>query len=120
MLKKITLKEKFNLFKDHWSPKIIGALNDSYVKIAKFEGDFVWHQHEEEDELFLVIAGELLIKLRDQEIHLTAGELVIIPKGVEHMPAAEKEAQVLLIELKSTVNTGDQDSALTVNKLPWV
>lgn len=106
-MKKVNLSDKFNLFADYWSPKIVGDLNDAHVKIAKFKGEFVWHKHDSEDELFLVIKGSLLIKLRDNNITLKEGEFVIIPKGVEHMPVAEEEVHVMLIEPKTTLNTGD-------------
>ncbi|KTD65448.1 cupin domain-containing protein [Legionella shakespearei] len=114
---KVNLADKFALFNDYWSPKIVGELNDSHVKLAKFKGEFVWHKHDSEDELFLVIKGTLLIKLHDQDIHLNEGEFVIIPKGVEHMPVADEEVHVLLIELKSTLNTGDKLNELTVEQL---
>lgn len=114
---KVNLAEKFALFNDFWSPKIVGELNDSHVKLAKFKGQFVWHKHDLEDELFLVIKGSLLIKLHDQDIHLNEGEFVIIPKGIEHMPVADEEVHVLLIELKSTLNTGDKLNEFTVEQL---
>jgi len=117
MLKKINLQEKFALFNDHWSPKIIGELNDSYVKLAKFKGEFVWHKHDNEDELFLVVKGQLLIKLRDQDIHLKEGEFFVVPKGTEHLPIAKEEAHILLLEPKSTLNTGDATSNLTIKNL---
>ncbi len=106
-MEKVNLSEKFDLFRDYWKPKIIGEVDDSYVKLAKLKGEFVWHRHEEEDELFLVVKGRLLIKLRDRSIRLAEGELFIVPKGVEHLPIAEEEAHVLLLEPKSTLNTGD-------------
>ncbi|MFB3153712.1 MAG: cupin domain-containing protein, partial [Candidatus Acidiferrales bacterium] len=102
---KVNLAEKFSLFADHWSPKIVGELNDSYVKVVKLKGEFVWHQHEKEDEMFLVVKGKLLIRLRDRDLWLQEGEFVIIPKGVEHLPVAEEEAHVLLLEPKTTLNT---------------
>ena len=108
------LTEKFSRFEDHWRPKIVGELNDSYVKLAKLKGEFVWHLHENEDELFFVVRGRLLIKLRDRDIWLEAGEFFIVPKGVEHIPIAEEEAHVLLLEPKSTVNTGNAQSDRTV------
>jgi mannose-6-phosphate isomerase-like protein (cupin superfamily) len=117
---KVNLAEKFRLFDDYWSPRVVGELNDSYVKLAKFKGEFIWHKHEAEDELFLVIKGHLLIKLRDREIHLDAGELTIIPCGVEHLPIAEEEAHILLLEPKSTLNTGDVVNARTVKDLARV
>ncbi len=112
----INLAQKFGLFDEHWSPKIVGELNDSYVKIVKLQGEFVWHQHETEDELFLVIKGALLIKLRDRDIWLHEGEFAIIPRGVEHLPVAEEEAQVLLLEPKSTLNTGNVQDEHTVTR----
>jgi mannose-6-phosphate isomerase-like protein (cupin superfamily) len=117
MIEKVNLAHKFSLFQDYWSPKIAGELNDSYVKLAKLKGEFVWHHHEVEDELFLVVKGKLLIKLRDQDIWLEEGEFVIIPRGVEHLPIAEGEAQVLLLEPKSTLNTGDVQNERTVANL---
>jgi mannose-6-phosphate isomerase-like protein (cupin superfamily) len=113
----INLAQKLTLFDDYWSPKIIGDLNDSYIKLVKVKGEFVWHQHADEDELFLVVQGRLLIKLRDRDLWLTAGELAVIPKGVEHMPVAEEEAHVLLLEPKTTVNTGDVESERKVTDL---
>jgi mannose-6-phosphate isomerase-like protein (cupin superfamily) len=116
-MKKINLKDKMSLFNDYWSPKIVGDLNDSHVKIAKFQGEFVWHKHDNEDELFFIIKGTLLIKLRDQDITLNEGEFLIIPKGVEHLPIANEEVHVMLIEPKTTLNTGDAKSDLTKNEL---
>jgi len=119
-VKKINLADKFGGFTDYWSPKIAAELNDSYLKLAKFKGSVVWHRHENEDELFLVVKGSLLIKLRDGEIRLEPGEFTVIPRGVEHLPIAEDEAHVVLIEPKTTLNTGDQKNARTVEKLEWV
>jgi mannose-6-phosphate isomerase-like protein (cupin superfamily) len=116
-IKKVNLEDKFNLFNDRWSPKIVGEINDSYVKLVKLKGEFVWHHHEAEDELFLVVKGSLLIKLRDRDIRLEEGEFVIIPRGVEHLPVAEEEAQVMLLEPKSTLNTGDVHNERTVGVL---
>ncbi len=117
---KINLIQKFSLFNDYWQPKIVGELNDTYIKIVKLKGEFVWHQHIAEDELFLVIQGRLRILLRDGEIDLEPGELVIIPRGVEHCPVAEVEAQVVLIEPKTTLNTGDILNDHTVESLAWI
>lgn len=117
MIEKVNLREKFALFDDRWSPKIAGEVGDSYVKLAKLEGEFVWHKHEEEDELFLVVSGRLKIKLRDGEVDLEEGEFVIIPRGVEHLPVAEREAHVLLFEPKSVLNTGDVVNERTVADL---
>ena len=113
----INLQQKFNLFQDRWSPKIVGELNDSYVKLAKLKGEFVWHHHEHEDELFLVIKGRLQIKLRDRDIFLEEGEFTIIPKGVEHLPIADEEVHVLLLEPKSTLHTGNIRNERTVDVL---
>jgi len=114
MIEPINLAQKFSLFADYWKPKIAGDLNDSYVKLVKLKGEFVWHQHEHEDELFLVVKGRLLIKLRDRDLWLNEGEFVVIPRGVEHLPVAEKEVHVLLLEPKSTLNTGDIQNERTV------
>lgn len=116
-IKKVNLAEKLNTFTEHWSPKIIGALNGQLVKIAKVKGDFVMHKHDNEDELFYVIEGVLNIELKDKTIVLNAGEFVIIPKGIEHRPFAEEEAKILLFEPATTLNTGDQKNELTVEKL---
>lgn len=115
-MKKVNLAEKFSLFHEHWNPKIAGELNDSYVKLAKLKGEFVWHQHENEDEMFLVVKGQLLIKFRDKDVWLNEGEFLIVPKGVEHMPVAEEEVHVLLLEPKTTLNTGDQVNEKTDRK----
>ena len=120
MIEKITLAQKFGRFQDYWKPRIAGELNGQYIKLVKVQGEFVWHQHESEDELFLVVKGKLLIKLRDQDIQLEAGELVIIPRGVEHLPVAEEEAHLLLLEPKSTLNTGDVQNERTVTDEEWV
>jgi mannose-6-phosphate isomerase-like protein (cupin superfamily) len=114
---KVNIVQKFSMFQDYWSPKIVGELNDSYVKLVKFKGEFVWHHHETEDELFLVVKGSLLIKLRDRDIFLEAGEFVVIPKGVEHLPIADEEAYVLLLEPRTTLNTGNIGNERTVADL---
>ena len=106
-MEKIVLAEKFNLFTEHWSPKIVAELNDSYIKLAKLKGEFVWHHHDEEEELFFVVKGTLLIKFRDKEVLLNEGECIVIPKGVEHLPVADEEVHVMLIEPKTTLNTGN-------------
>jgi mannose-6-phosphate isomerase-like protein (cupin superfamily) len=118
-MQKVNIPQKFTLFDDYWSPKIVGELNDSYIKLAKVKGEFVWHHHEAEDELFLVIKGRLLIKLRDRDIWLDEGEFVIIPKGVEHKPVAEEECHLLLLEPKTTVNTGNIQNERTVSD-EWI
>jgi len=106
-LDKINLARKFNLFSEHWSPKIVGELNDSYIKLAKLKGEFDWHHHEHEDELFYVVKGQLSIKFRDKDVILNEGELMVIPKGVDHLPVAAEEVHVMLIEPKGTLNTGN-------------
>ena len=106
-MEKVNLAQKFGLIQEYWKPKIVGEVNDAYVKLVKFKGDFVWHKHDLEDELFLVVKGSFVIRLRDKDIRLSEGELAIIPKGVEHMPVADEEVEVILLEPKSTVNTGD-------------
>ena len=116
MIEKVCLAEKFAQFSDTWSPKIVGEVNDAQVKLVKLKGEFVWHHHEQEDELFLVISGHLVIKLREKDIHLDAGEFVIIPRGVEHLPVAEQEVQVLLLEPKTTLNTGSVINERTVTE----
>ena len=113
-IQKVNLAEKFSLFSEHWKPKIAGAVNESYVKLVKFRGEFVWHHHENEDEMFLVVAGEFRMQLRDRELLLKPGEFVIIPRGVEHRPVAEQECQVVLLEPNSTLNTGNVTSERTV------
>lgn len=119
-IEKVNLAKKLSLFEDYWSPKIVGELNDSFVKLAKLKGEFVWHHHEHEDELFLVVKGRLLLKFREQDIWLEEGEFLIVPKGVEHQPVAEEEVQVMLLEPKSTVNTGNVQSDRTVTANPWL
>src|SRR6476620_3318222 len=116
-MERISLAEKFSLFREYWSPKIIGEINESYVKLVKVKGEFDWHHHEQEDELFLVVKGRLVIKLRDRDVSLGEGELAIIPRGVEHKPVAEEEAHVLLLESKSTLNTGNVRTNRTVADL---
>ncbi len=117
---KVNLTEKLKLFSDHWHPRIVGELNGQYVKLAKVEGEFDWHQHADEDELFLVVAGSLTIKLRGRDVILEEGEFFIVPRGVEHKPVAESEAHVLLFEPKSTLNTGEERTDRTVEDLPWI
>jgi len=120
LMDKINLIQKFSLFNDYWQPKIIVELNDAYIKLVKLKGEFVWHQHATEDELFLVIKGRLRILLRDGEVNLEPGELVIIPRGVEHCPVAEEEAQVVLMESKTTLNTGEVQNDRTAASLKWI
>jgi mannose-6-phosphate isomerase-like protein (cupin superfamily) len=116
-MQKVNLKEKFSLFAEHWSPKIVGELNDQMVKIAKLKGEFVWHHHKNEDEMFLVIEGQLTIQFRDQDVVLEEGEFLVIPRGVEHKPVAEEEVHVMLFEPQGTLNTGNVQSDHTVEDL---
>lgn len=111
---KVNLREKFGLFQDVWKPKVVGEVNDACIKLVKLRGEFVWHHHETEDELFLVVKGRLTIKLRNGVVELAEGELLVVPRGVEHLPVAEEEAWVLLLEPSSTVNTGNVRDEHTV------
>ena len=113
-MEKINLSEKLTLFDDYWSPRIVGALNGQHVKIAKLKGEFVWHHHENEDELFLVLKGCLTIKLRDRDVVLEAGECLIVPRGVDHKPVAEDEVHVLFFEPAGTLNTGNTRNDRTI------
>ncbi len=115
-MEKINLAQKFNLITEHWSPKIVGEVNDVYIKLVKFKGDFIWHFHEAEDELFYVVKGIMVMKLRDKDIALEEGECIIIPKGLEHMPVADEEVHLMLVEPKSTQNTGNSQSERTVKE----
>jgi len=114
---KINLQEKFSQFSDYWKPKIAGELNDSHVKLVKFRGEFVWHHHENEDELFLVVKGRMQMRFRDRDVWVNEGELIIVPRGVEHMPVAPEEVQVVLLEPKTTLNTGNIQNERTVAEL---
>jgi len=113
-IEKVNLAEKLSRFQEYWSPKIVGEVNESHVKLAKLKGEFLWHHHEHEDELFLVLKGRMRIRLRDRDVALEEGEFLVVPKGVEHLPVAKEEAHVLLLEPKSTVNTGNVRSERTV------
>jgi len=119
-IERVSLVEKLNSFQDYWSPKIVGEVNESFVKLVKLKGEFVWHHHEAEDELFLVVKGSLLIRLRDRDVRVEEGEFVIIPRGVEHLPVADEEVHVLLLEPKSTLNTGNVANERTVADLDHI
>lgn len=119
MIEVVNLETKFNAIHDYWHPRIAGELNDSHIKLVKVQGEFVWHQHENEDEMFLVLKGTLVIKLRERDLEIHAGEFVIIPRTVEHCPVAEKEVQLLLLEPKNTFNTGNVRNERTV-EAEWI
>ena len=119
-IKKVNLKSKFNLIDKFWTPKIVGELNNQYVKIAKFKGEFVMHNHKDEDELFFVINGTLNIELPNKLIELKSGEFIIIPKGVNHKPYSNDEVSVLLFEPKSTLNTGNVNNQLTISDIDTI
>lgn len=119
-MKPINIAAKFAKFSETWSPRIIGELNGQHVKLARLQGEFEWHQHDDEDELFLVIEGRLDMHLRDEVISLGPGELVIVPKGIEHKPVAPDGAQVLLFEPNTTLNTGNLQSERTVKAPEWI
>lgn len=112
-MKKVNVSQKLLLFNEYWSPKIQGELNGQYVKLVKFKGEFVWHRHKNEDELFLVIKGKFRMEFRDKTIELAENEFIIVPKGVEHKPVAEEEVSVMLFEPKTTLNTGNIKNELT-------
>ncbi len=119
-IEKVNVTQKLSLFKDHWSPKVVGEVNDFEVKLVKLQGDFVWHHHENEDEMFFVVKGRLLMKLRDGDLWLDEGEFVIIPHGIEHMPVAPEEVHIMLFEPKNTLNTGNVQNERTVANLDQI
>ncbi|PQJ20543.1 MULTISPECIES: cupin domain-containing protein [Nonlabens] len=116
----VNLEQKLNLFTETWTPKIIGELNGQHVKLAKLQGEFVWHSHQNEDELFYVLKGTLIIKLKDKTVTLKPGEMYIIPKGIEHKPIAHEEVHVMLFEPAAIKHTGDVTHELTKEKLDWI
>ncbi len=120
-MEKVNLAQKFSLFTDQYSPKIVGELNDAYVKVVKLQGEFVWHHHDNEDELFLVVKGALRMRIHEngaeREFIVNPGEFLIIPRGVEHLPSADEETHVMLLEPKTTLNTGNVESERTVHEL---
>tara|TARA_B100001250_G_scaffold164986_1_gene141969 strand:+ start:189 stop:551 length:363 start_codon:yes stop_codon:yes gene_type:complete len=120
MMDIINLKEKLGKFSDHWSPKVIAELNDYQFKLVKIQGEFVWHNHPDTDEVFIVIEGTMNIEFENETVRLTEGEMLVVPKGVEHKPYAEKECKVMLVEPRGVVNTGDSDSELTADNDVWI
>lgn len=118
---KVSLSEKLSLINDYWNPRIVGQLNGQHVKLVKAQGEFDWHKHDNEDEMFLVVKGKFTMELRNENILIKEGEFIIIPKGVEHRPVAKEEVHVMLFESASTVNTGDnKNSILTQGKTEWI
>ena len=117
---KINLKEKLSKFSDHWSPKVIAEMNDYQFKLVKIKGDFVWHNHGDTDEFFLVLEGEMNIKFKDETVLLKEGEIFVVPKGVEHKPYSKKECKILIIEPKGIINTGDKKGELTAKEDVWI
>tara|TARA_B100001750_G_C14885649_1_gene292608 strand:- start:5 stop:370 length:366 start_codon:yes stop_codon:yes gene_type:complete len=117
---KINFKNKYSKFNKHWSPRIIAEMNDYQFKLAKIKGEFVWHNHKDTDETFIVIDGEMILKLRDRDVILQEGEMFVVPKGVDHKPCAQKECKILVVEPRGVVNTGDVESDLTINEDMWI
>jgi mannose-6-phosphate isomerase-like protein (cupin superfamily) len=118
--KSINLREKLSQFSDQWAPKIVAQMNDYHFKLVKFEGDFIWHNHEDTDEVFIVIDGEMSIAFRDGAVTLKAGEMVVVPRGVDHKPYAEKECRAMLVEPAGTRNTGGTGGAMTADDDVWI
>jgi mannose-6-phosphate isomerase-like protein (cupin superfamily) len=117
---KVSLTEKLAMFSEHWSPRIVAQVNTTHVKVVKLQGEFHWHHHETEDELFLVLKGRLLMQLRDQDVWVEPGELIVVPHGVEHRPVAPEEVHLVLIEPAGTLNTGTVRNARTVEEPQWI
>ena len=120
MVNKVTLSDKFSLFSEHWSPRVVAEMNDTQFKLVKLKGDFVWHDHSDTDEVFIVVDGSMGIEFRDKTVQLNAGEMIVVPKGVEHKPFAENECQVMIIEPRGVVNTGDKGGDLTADNDVWI
>lgn len=116
----VNFRDKFSKFNDHWSPRVIAEMNDYQFKLAKVQGEFVWHSHPETDEVFIVIDGSLEILFRDGKVELNEGDMYVVPKGVEHKPVAENECQIMLVEPKGVVNTGEETSNLTADNDVWI
>jgi mannose-6-phosphate isomerase-like protein (cupin superfamily) len=116
----INFRKKFNKLDEHWSPRVVAEMNDYQFKLAKVQGEFVWHSHPDTDEVFIVVEGVLEIEFRDGKVRLQSGEMFVVPKGVEHKPVAEHECQIMLVEPKGTVNTGESSGALTAQNDVWI
>ena len=119
-MSKINLREKLEKFSDHWSPKVIAEMNDYQFKLVKIEGEFVWHNHTDTDETFIVIEGEMKIEFEDKTVVLREGEMYVVPKGVDHKPYAEEECKIMIIEPRGVVNTGDIEGDLTASNDVWI
>ena len=119
-MKKINFKSKFQKFDEHWSPKVIAEMNDYQLKLVKIERDFIWHQHDETDEVFIVIEGKIFIEFKDEIVEINEGEMIVVPNGVKHKPYSEEEAKIMLIEPTGTVNTGDIKDRLTAPNDQWI
>ena len=117
---KVNLKENLSLFSEHWSPQVIAEMNDYQFKLVKLQGDFVWHNHPDTDEVFIVIEGEMRIEFEDETVELSEGEMYVVPKGVEHKPYAEEECKIMLVEPRGVVNTGDAEGELTASNDVWI
>ena len=117
---KINLREKLSKFSDYWSPKIIAEMNDYQFKLVKIKGDFVWHEHKDTDEVFIVIEGEMSIEFKDRTVELSEGEMFVVPKGVEHKPYSENECKIMIVEPVGVVNTGDSSGELTADNDTWI
>ena len=119
-MKPINIKEKFSKFKDHWSPRVVAQMNDYQFKLAKLKGKFIWHDHKETDETFIVIKGSMQIEFRDSVVDLAEGEMMVVPKGVAHRPIAKEECHVMLVEPEGVVNTGESGGGLTAENDVWI
>ena len=119
-MNKINIEQKLSLFNDHWNPRIVGELNKQHVKLAKLKGEFIWHKHDNEDEMFLVLKGTLQIAFRDRIETINKNEMIIVPRGIEHKPIAEKEVSIMLFEPASTINTGELENKFTRKKLEFL
>lgn len=120
MSNKINIKEKFLKFSEHWSPKVIAELNDYQFKLAKIKGEFIWHKHDETDEVFIVMEGKMIIEFRDKKVELMEGDMYVVPKGVDHRPYSKNECKIMLVEPKGVVNTGNSISELTQDNDVWI
>ena len=119
-MKKINFKSKFQKFEDHWSPKVIAEMNDYQFKLVRIKKDFIWHKHDETDEVFIVMEGKIFIEFEDEVVEINKGEMIVVPKGVKHKPYAEKEAKIMLIEPRGIVNTGERENKLTAPNDQWI